>query len=321
MAGRIAIFGAGNVGCFVGGTLALAGHDVTFIGRRRLRDEIRANGLTLLDRGRLLGTVPTPRFELDPAALEPAEIVFVTVKLGSLTPAAADLEAFTKPDALLVTLENGIGVAERLRNLIPDREVVDGTVAFNVVPLGNGRWEQASYGRVHAQRHQRLERLGLSLVDDMRPIEWGKLLVNLINAVNALSGLSLKGTFSHAGYRRVVAASLREALAALKAAGITPAKVGPTHPSISAIALGLPDGLFNNFIIPRLGMSENARLSMGVDYDAGRPTEVDELNGRISDLGRTHGIPTPVNDGLVRLVHKGGRHWPAAALEHELGLA
>ena len=321
MAGRIAIFGAGNVGCFVGGTLALAGNDVTFIGRRRLRDEIKAHGLTLLDRGKLLGTVPTPRFELDPAAVEPADIVFVTVKLGSLAAAAADLEAFTRPDALLVTLENGIGIAERLHKSVPDREVVDGTVAFNVVPLGEGRWEQASYGAVHAQRHSRLEGLGLTLVDDMRPIEWGKLLVNLINAVNALSGLSLKGTFSQRGYRRVVAASLHEALAALQAAGIVPAKVGPTHPSISAIALGLPDWLFNNLVIPRLGMSENARLSMGVDYDAGRPTEVDALNGRIGELGRAHGIPTPVNDGLVRLVHQGGRHWPAAALTRELGLA
>ncbi len=321
MAGGIAIFGAGNVGCFVGGTLALAGQEVSFIGRRKIRDEIKAHGLTLLDRGRILGTVPNPRFALDPISLEEADIVFVTVKLGGLAGAAADLEAFTKPDALLVTLENGIGVAERLHDLIPDREVVDGTVAFNVVPLGEGRWEQASYGKVYAQRHPRLDGLGLALVDDMRPIEWGKLLVNLINAVNALSGLSLKGTFSQSGYRLAVRASLNEALAALRAAGIRPAKVGPTHPSVSALALSLPDWLFNSLIIPRLGMSENARLSMGVDYDTGRPTEVDELNGRIAQLGRAHNVPTPVNDGLVRLVHKGGRHWTAADLLRELGLA
>lgn len=320
---RIAIFGAGSVGCYLGGTLQAAGHELVLIGRDRVRQEIVANGLTIVESGDTRIALPAHavHFETLPEALADASVVLLAMKLHGLAEAADAVARHAASDALIVPMQNGIGIAERLRPMLPAHDIVHGIVGFNVARLGPGRWEKASSGRVFSGRHAALATLGFTLVDDMRPIEWGKLILNLFNAVNALSGLPLKRSLSDHGYRRVLAASIAETMAATHAAGIVPAKVGAVGPRLIQRALPLPDWLFNRYLLPVFRLTDSARLSMSADYDAGRPTEIDDLNGAVVDLARRHAVPTPVNEGLVRLVKAGrGRHWTSADLLRELTL-
>lgn len=324
----VAILGAGSVGCHVGGTLAAAGIPVVLIGRPAVRDEVVAVGLAVSDRD---GPARTPapglvRFETAPAALAGIPVVLVATKHRGLAQAVAEIAANASTDAVVVPLLNGVGIAESLAAALAPRPVRAGIVTYNVAKVGPAHWQKTTMGAVYVARHPALEPLaaaGVKLVDDMRPIAWGKLLLNLLNPVNALSGVPLRAMLSQRGYRRVVAAAIAEALAVARAEGVVPDRLGRPLPARwMAALLRTPDALFNSLLLPLQGIGANARLSMAADYDAGRETEVAALNGAVVALAVRHGLAAPVNAALVRLVTEGaGRHWSAPALAAELGLS
>jgi len=159
----------------------------------------------------------------------------------------------------------------------------------------------------------------IALSDDMPGILWGKLLINLNNAVNALSGQPLLAQLRTRGYRQVVAASQREALRILRQAGIRPAKVGALPPALLPAAFGAPDFLFNRLLLRAHKVDEKARTSMADDFAAGRATEIDYLNGEVVALAGGIGAAAPVNARIVSLVKAaeagGRRDWDAIALK------
>jgi 2-dehydropantoate 2-reductase len=147
----------------------------------------------------------------------------------------------------------------------------------------------------------------------MSGVLWGKLLINLNNAVNALSGLTLREELAQRGYRRVVAASQREALGILKRAGITPARAGPLSPTMIPRAINSPNWLFENVLARRWKIDEKARSSMSDDLMSGRRTEIEQLNGEVVRLAQAVGLDAPVNRRIVELVRKAEEGAPALA--------
>src|SRR5919198_1639728 len=134
---RIAVAGAGSIGCHAGGCLALAGRSVTLLGRQRLAEAIGSNGLAIVD---LDGTERklTPSaiaVAIDPAeAFKDAGLVLVTVKSGDTAEMAGLIARHAPPDATVVSLQNGTGNAALLRKHLPaTQRVVAGVVSFNVV--------------------------------------------------------------------------------------------------------------------------------------------------------------------------------------------
>jgi 2-dehydropantoate 2-reductase len=136
----------------------------------------------------------------------------------------------------------------------------------------------------------------------MAAIAWGKLLINLNNAVNALSGRTLLEQLKERDYRRVVAASIVEALDLLAAAGIEPAQIGPVPPKLLPHAIAAPNLVFNNVFLRVQKIDAHARSSMADDIRAGRTTEVDFLNGEVVRLAEKLGRKAPVNRAIVDLV-------------------
>ncbi len=313
---KVVIFGAGSVGCFIGGAWAAAGVSVAFVGRERIRGEIESNGLTLTDysgwRTRL--APDEVDFSTRPAALAQADIIALCVKSTGTAAAAKEIARNAKKGALVVSFQNGVSNVELLRSVLKSRfEAVAGMVPYNIAAVGHGRFHKGVAGDLVAEDVPVLralaERIGggparLVLSTEMPAIAWGKLLINLNNAVNALSGRTLLEQLRQRDYRRVVAASILEALGLLEAAGIEPAKIGPVPPRLLPHAIASPDLVFNNLFLKIQKIDPHARSSMADDLKAGRPTEIDYLNGEVVKLARKLGRQAPVNEAIVALIRQ-----------------
>ena len=151
----------------------------------------------------------------------------------------------------------------------------------------------------------------------MLALAWGKLLINLNNAVNALSGRTLIEELKQRDYRRVFAASMREGLDLLKRAEIEPATVGPVAPGRCRGSSARPTGCSTTFFLKRWKIDAKARSSMADDLAAGRKTEVDYINGELVRLAERLQRDAPVNRAIVELIRKaeaGAKPLPPAAL-------
>jgi 2-dehydropantoate 2-reductase len=182
-----------------------------------------------------------------------------------------------------------------------------------VAYLGKGRFHKGVAGDLYAEQRAGVRALAdavhggpaaLKISDDMLGLAWGKLLINLNNAVNALSGRTLQDELKRRDYRRVFAASLREGLDLLKRADIEPIAVGPISLQVLPRLVGSPNWLFNNVFISRWKIDAKARSSMADDLAAGRKTEIDYLNGELVRLADRLQRAAPVNRAIVELVRK-----------------
>ncbi len=140
---RIVVAGAGSIGCYVGGCLALAGRNVTLLLRPTLADAISRHGLRISDLDGADRTLPSPALTLatDPVrALAAAQIVLVTVKSGATAEMAGLIARHAPAEAIVISLQNGVANADVLRaQLAPAQRVVAGMVPFNVVQSREGR--------------------------------------------------------------------------------------------------------------------------------------------------------------------------------------
>jgi 2-dehydropantoate 2-reductase len=331
---KIAIFGAGSIGIYVGASLLAAGADVLLIGRSRMRRQILSQGLLLSDlegrRQRFEGeNFP---YQENTAALAEADLILVTVKSADSAAAAIAIAEHAKPSALIVSLQNGIGNVDTLRSLMGGWQVLAAMVPFNVVQMEANRFHRASGGELMIEKNARLEpwlalfrqaHLPLQQCDDFAAVQWGKLLLNLNNAVNALSGLALKSQLSQRAYRRCLALLMEEALGLLRAAGIRPARIARVGPQLLPVLLRLPDVIFKRVAATMLKIDPEARSSMWQDLQAGRLTEVDYLNGAIVRLAESLARDAPANRRITALIHAAeqgrAQFWSGEALYRECG--
>jgi 2-dehydropantoate 2-reductase len=312
---KVAILGAGSVGCFIGGAWAAAGVPVTLIGRERIGSAIAQHGLTLTDQSgwRTRLAPKEVDFATKPAALGKADVIALCVKSDGTEQAAKEIARHGKKGALVISFQNGVSNTEVLEGMLVKRAftVAQGMVPFNIAYLGHGRFHKGVAGELVVAdlpaARALAERIGkgpaqLRLEKEMAPLAWGKLLINLNNAVNALSGRTLLDQLKERDYRRIVAASIVEALDVLAAAGIEPAQIGPVPPKLLPHAIAAPNLIFNNVFLKVQKIDAHARSSMADDLKAGRRTEIDWLNGEVVKLGQKLGRKTPVNAAIVSLI-------------------
>jgi 2-dehydropantoate 2-reductase len=325
----IVIAGAGSVGSYVGGRLTAAGRNVTFLMRKPLAATISRLGLRISDLDQRDQTLPPALLNLtaDPeAALRAANVVLVTVKARDTAAMGQQIAQHAPKDAIVVSLQNGVENADVLRKVLgPGRCIVDAMVPFNVVQSRKDgeapRFHRASSGTMLIESgvdglRDLLDVQGAPFAehDDIEAVLWGKLLVNLNNALSALSGLPLIEQLGDRRWRLLLSRQIREGLAVLRAAGISIAPVEGVHPRLTAFALRLPDRLFKLTARRMMAFDRNARSSMWEDLEAGRPTEIDYIQGEIVRQAETHGIEAPLNRRVMQLIkdaEKAGKGSPA----------
>src|SRR3984893_16376820 len=214
-----------------GGMYAAAGRRVALLARPRLIGEIESHGLRLTSFDGLDRSIAPNKLALsdDPQIFGDAAAVLVTVKSAD-TAGIADLIARHAPaDAVVVSLQNGISNVAMLRQRLPGRRVLAAMVPFNVIALGEGRFHRATSGDIVIEQDEldiaaQLSVPGLAMrpSDNIVGVQWGKLLVNLNNALNALSGLPLRQQLSQRAWRVLFADQMAEGLARIRAGGMQP---------------------------------------------------------------------------------------------------
>jgi 2-dehydropantoate 2-reductase len=307
----IGVAGAGSIGCFVGGMFAANGRRVSLLARPRVIQEIEANGLRLTSFEGLDRQIASNQFTLsdDPGIFGDAGVVLVTVKSADTAGMAEIIARHAPPDAVIVSLQNGIGNVRVLRERLPGRRVLAGMVPFNVVAPGEGRFHRATSGDIVIERDDagtsdRLSVPGLNMraTDNIDGVQWGKLLVNLNNALNALADVPLRQQLAQRSWRRLMADQMAEGLAAIRAEGIKPVSSTPMPPGWTPHLLRLPDPIFEVLLGRTMKIDPEARSSMWEDLQRGRVTEVDYLQGVITDIADRHGLHVPVSRRVVALI-------------------
>jgi 2-dehydropantoate 2-reductase len=308
----VGIVGAGAIGCFLGGILAQDKLiEVQFFGREGIGHELESHGLTV-NVDALSHRCQQVAFYTSQATLLQCDVILVTVKATALAQLIPQIKKHARADVPIVALQNGIGVAAVFSAQLAN-PIYRAIVPFNVVKQAPGIFSKASGGdllwpQTGNRRLQYLSRVfssfGLAVQDvaDMQSAEYGKLLLNLNNALNAISDLPLKQQLLNKHLRLVLAQAMTEWLAICQVAGIKPV----TYTAVPALwlprILRLPTPIFKILARRMLTIEPFARSSMWDDVQAGRRTEIMYLNGAVVNAGIIHGVATPVNAAIVDFI-------------------
>ena len=316
---RIAIYGAGSLGTILGAYINKGGVSVELINRNKAHVE------ALQKKGaQVVGTV---QFTQTVIAYSPEEmsgqydIFFLMTKQQQNAEVVQMLKNYLASDGVLVTFQNGlpeVGIAD----ILGEERVLGCTVAWGATMKEPGVCELTSEpdalsfslgaisetkNKHFAQIKKLLEMMGtVDVEENFLGTRWSKLLINA-----AFSGMSavLGCTFGEAAKpresRRIVQALIKECIDVCKVGGI---RIEPVQGKDIVKLLDYTNPLkraFSFFIIP-IAIRKHAKLkaSMLQDLEKGKLTEVDAINGAVSDYGRKVGYPTPMNDRVVEIIHK-----------------
>ncbi|HEY3597153.1 MAG TPA: ketopantoate reductase family protein [Paraburkholderia sp.] len=288
---KVAVMGAGAVGCYYGGMLARAGHDVVLIGRAQHVDAIRRAGLRLETQGfdehvRLSASTSA-------SAAQGAQLVLFCVKSTDTESAAVELRAHLAPDALIVTLQNGVDNADRLRTQV-SQEVAAAVVYVATGMAGPGHVRHHGRGELVIEPSSASEALARALIaagvpteisDNVRGALWVKLILNCsYNALSALVQLPYGKLVQGAGVPAVIRDVVAECVAVAHADGVV-----------------LSDDI--DLAVRRIAETMPGQYSSTAqDVARGKRSEIDYLNGLIVRRGEALGVATPVNRVLHTLV-------------------
>jgi 2-dehydropantoate 2-reductase len=289
---KVAVMGAGAVGCYFGGMLARAGHDVVLIARPRHVDAIEESGLhmetrTFDEHVRLAASS-------EPSAVQGAQLVLFCVKSTDTESAGALIRPHLAPGALVLCLQNGVDNADRLRAVLPGHAVAAAVVYVATEMAGPGHLKHHGRGDLVIEPSALSDTVAQALIAAGVPTEvssnvrgalWAKLILNsAYNAVSAIAQLPYGKTVQGVGIKDVMRDVVAECLAVAKAEGVEVA--GDVHAAVDKLAGSMP----------------NQYASTAQDLARGKPTEIDYLNGLIVKRGDALGVPVPANRVLWAMV-------------------
>lgn len=315
---RFLCFGVGAVGSYIGGSLALAGHELVFLERPGVADELRRNGLIL---------------EIDSAAhhLEQPQVVTSigeALARGAYDAAILAVKSFDTA-AMLETLagraaemppvlcmQNGVENEQALAAVLGAGKVIAGTLTSAIGKKGSGhivleRQRGAGVAAGHALAAPLAAALnfaGIStrLYPNAGAMKWSKMLTNLLaNATSAILAMTPMQIFSHPGLFRLELRQLREALQVMNALKLPVVDLPATPVRLLSWAVKyLPGWLSHPFMQRAIGKGRGEKMpSFFIDLYGGRGlSEVDYLNGAVARFGERLGVAAPVNAVLTRIL-------------------
>ena len=316
---RVAIYGAGSLGTILGAFISKAGVPIELINRNKAHVEaLQTKGAQVV--GTMNFNQPVVAYIPDQMSGE-YDILFLMTKQQHNAEVVQMLKGFLASDGVLVTFQNGLPEMQ-IADVLGEERVLGCTVAWGATMQSPGVCELTSepdalsfsLGAVSEKKSKHftkvkelLEKMGtVDVEENFLGTRWSKLLINA-----AFSGMSavLGCTFGEAAgpkpSRRIVQALIKECIDVCQVGGI---RIEPVQGKDIVKLLNYTNALkraFSFFIIP-IAIRKHAKLkaSMLQDLEKGKLTEVDAINGAVSEYGRKVGFPTPANDKVVEIIHR-----------------
>ena len=307
---RVLIFGAGAIGTYAGGSLALAGHDAVFLERPEVAAEVQGRGLRLQMDG-LERQVPHPQMassQEQALSMGPYDVAIFALKSFDTAPVLASLSPQADRLPPILCLQNGVDNEPLLRQTLGDEKVIAGTVTSAIgrraagdIVLERLRGMGVAGGHpLSARLAEALDGAGLKarLYPHAPSMKWSKLLTNLLaNATSAILDMTPAEVFAHPGLYRLEIEQLREALRVMKAVGAGVVDLPGTPVRLLALGAGLPPAASRPLMKRAVGTGRGGKMpSFYIDLHSGRgQSEVEYLNGAVVRYGEKQGVPTPAN--------------------------
>jgi 2-dehydropantoate 2-reductase len=313
---RVAVIGAGAIGCVTGAMLSEKGHQVTLVGRPDMVSAVNNNGLVIESAA---GAKTYELASWTSIDFEPEAAIFA-VKTQDMEKAAREAQPLLK-DALIVTMQNGVMSDEIAASVLGKCNIVSSVVMFGATYIEPGRvtynfpgsliigraFDSGSGRDIVNEATALLDcAFDVTLSDDIHGVHWTKLILNLNNAVACVLGMSLQETFEDPRLCRLGVMLMKEAYETMEKAGIRLGSL-PDLPldklrSLLGAPLEVSSGVYGNIM---KGLSkEPLPGSVLQSIRRGKATEVDYLNGEIAVLGMKHRFPACINKKMVELVKR-----------------
>lgn len=304
------IIGAGSVGTVLAGYLLRGGQPVQLQVRANKAASLRAvERLQVRNAaGQLLIDEPAPAIVTGDTIAQ-AKHIFLCVKRANLAAALNPLAQSAKPQTIILPCCNGVGLAQAVNEFLPSNAIAPATIMFNArieAPLRARLTTRPEIlvGGDAPQLHKMFCAGGMKSAKAKAATEWGKLLINLNNALCALTNRTFSDLFgADKTLMHCFVLVLDEAVALLEKTGTPYAMPAPVPYSAYRWLLLNGGGLPLWIARRKNGLSDQAYPSMHADLEQGRLTEVDYLNGAVVELARTLKLEAPINAKLVKLVH------------------
>ncbi|KXI29129.1 2-dehydropantoate 2-reductase [Paraglaciecola hydrolytica] len=319
------VFGAGLIGCYLGGAMCDRGLLVKLVCRDTVKTKLQ-QGMQLTDYlGHATNLSPNMLFadllnENNPKSSS-YKFIWLTVKCTGITQALLDLTTYVSADTVILCCQNGLGSDALVKQAFPKNLVLRVMVPFNVVELKAGHFHRGSQGQLtiessytsdNSVTNQHLSQSLVELLNcellpvtqcaDMTALLWAKLQLNLGNSVNALADIPVKAMLEQRAYRIIIACLMKELLMVTEQLGISLPKLTAVPAKWLPIVLELPDFLFKRIANKMLAIDPNVRTSMWCDVSQGKPTEIDFLNGAIVEHAQLLNLDCPANRLMVQMI-------------------
>jgi len=290
---RIAVVGAGGVGGAFGAALAKAGADVTFIARGAHLAAMKSKGLRIEGGRGETHLVPTQATD-DPAAVGPVDFVLFCVKLWDVESAGQHIKPLVGPDTAVIPLQNGIDAPERLVPILGKQAVMGGVAQISASIVGPGVTRQVGtfmrmlFGELDGSTSKRGEALlalcqkaGFDVVLSNQIVTelWMKFILLATNAsVMAVARQPIGKLRDDPDMRRQFVAAYQEVVDVGTARGVK-----------------LPADAVDKMLAFNAGAPPTMKPSMALDLERGNRIELPWLGGKVVELGRQLGVPTPTH--------------------------
>lgn len=292
---KIAIMGAGGIGGYVGGRLAEAGEDVHLIARGRHLEALKTNGLQIESpHGNV--SLSSIAATAHPTEIGPVDLIIFTVKLGDTDGAARKMMPMVGDDTVIVTLQNGIDAKDTIGRHVDKDRVAAGIVYLAAyikrpgVITNPGGAHRIVIDRLSGhptlealfEAGQRAKAIDLLPTDDGEHTVWGKFIALVAFAgATSIARLPIGAVYQNSDLLAFMRQLLDENIAVARARG-----------------LDFDEGHADKTIELFREQPYEQKSSMLVDLEAGKPLELAWLSGRVHELGKELGIPTPGNSAV-----------------------
>ncbi|MCU1571380.1 MAG: 2-dehydropantoate 2-reductase [Naasia sp.] len=306
---RVGVLGAGAVGGTLAALLAAQGNDVTVTLRGDAAETVREHGIRVSGAfGELSASV-----RVADRLTEPQDLVLVTTKAMDAV-AAISGSAGAAGSGTLIVVQNGLEAIPSALAVLPDARILGGLALFAASLLSPGEVRVTASGALYVGPADAADpavavlaaALPTTAVRDFRGLQWTKLVVNQVNALPAITGLSVQEVVADRGLRRLLTRSIQETVRTGRASGVRFGTMsGLSDPLLRLVGAAPPllAEALPRLMARRMGSVPNPGSTLQ-SIRRGRLTEVDYLNGAVLAAAQAAGRTAPVNEALTGLVHE-----------------